>query len=445
MNEKMLVVGGGGREHAIAATLSRSGATIVAAMRNRNPGIAQLCHDHYLTKETDVESVVRYALEQKVEMAFIGPEAPLEVGLADALEREGVGCVGPSQAAARVETSKSFARDVMERHGVPGNIRFRSFEDASEAKRYLKDIDFEVAVKPVGLTGGKGVKIQGEHLATKSEVAGYIDEIFAKRIGGAGVVLEERLEGEEFTLQAFCDGKSVVPMPLVQDHKRAYEGDRGPNTGGMGAYSAGDHLLPFVTADDKDRATHIVQRMVQALAEEGCPYKGVIYGQFMLTREGPKVIEFNARFGDPEAMNVLTVLRSDLVRICRAICDGKLSQGLVDFQAKATVCKYVVPQGYGTEPLSGLPIHVDDDAIARLGAACYYANVDEVGGRILTGTSRAVGVVGVADTIEDAERTCEAALTHVEGDAIFVRHDIGKRELVQRRVDHMRQVREGST
>lgn len=444
MKEKVLVVGGGGREHAIAAALSRSGATVHAAMRNRNPGMVRICQDHYLTEETDVEKVVAYAKRTKVGLAFVGPEAPLEVGLADALEKEGIGCVGPSRAAARVETSKSFARDVMQRHGVPGNIRFQSFDDVAEAKGYLESIDFEVAVKPVGLTGGKGVKIEGEHLQGKREVADYIDEIFERRIGGAGVVLEERLAGEEFTLQAFCDGKRVVAMPLVQDHKRAYEGDRGPNTGGMGSYSAGDHLLPFVTSDERERATHIVRRMVQALADEGCPYRGVIYGQFMLTREGPKVIEFNARFGDPEAMNVLTILRSDLVKICHAVCDGTLSEGLVDFQAKATVCKYVVPQGYGTGSLSGLPISVDDDAIARLGAACYYANVDEVDGRMLTGTSRAVGVVGVADSIEEAERTCEAALTHVEGDAVFVRHDIGKRELVQRRVDHMRQVREGA-
>ncbi len=185
-----------------------------------------------------------------------------------------------------------------------------------------------------------------------------------------------------------------------------------------------------------------MQRTVEAMGEEGCPYRGVLYGQFMLTREGPKVIEFNARFGDPEAMNVLSMLQLDLVHICRASATGSYPRAWSPSCPKATVCKYVVPEGYGTEPKAGLPVHVDEKAIARLGAACYYAMVDEEDGRILTTTSRAVGVVGVADTIEEAEATCEAALTHVKGDAIFVRHDIGKRELVQRRVEHMRQVRE---
>jgi phosphoribosylamine---glycine ligase len=434
---RTLVVGGGGREHAIVKALERGGSDIYSAMRNRNPGIARSSKDLLLVKETDAPKVADFAVRCKVEMAVIGPEAPLEVGLVDLLESKGIPCVGPTKAAARIETSKTFAREVMRKHHVPGNLEFRSFDDPTTAKAFVKDMDMEVAVKPVGLTGGKGVKVQGEHLRTKGEICEYIDEIFEKRIGGAGVVLEEKAIGEEFTLQSFCDGRDIAPMPLVQDHKRAYEGDEGPNTGGMGSYSDADHLLPFVHRDEYEKAVDIVKKMISAMRDEGCPYRGVLYSQFMLTRNGPKVIEYNARFGDPEAMNVLTILSSDFTDVCRGIAGGHLNQVKASFQHKATVCKYVVPQGYGLESKAGLPIEVDEAAIERAGARLYYAMVDEVDGRILTTASRAVGVVGVDDTLEKAEEACERALRFVKGEAIYVRHDIGKKDIVQNRKDHM--------
>lgn len=438
---KVLVVGGGGREHAIAAALSRSGAELYSAMKNSNPGIARLSKEVRLVKETDVPKVVEFALSMGAELAVIGPESPLEVGLADALEAQGLGVVGPTQAAARLETSKTFARVVMRKYQVPGNLRFASFDNLADARKYVNDADIELAVKPVGLTGGKGVKVQGEQLRDKHETILYLEEIFDKNIGGAGVILEEKAVGEEFTLMAFCDGRNVVPMPLVQDHKRAYEGDLGPNTGGMGSYSAEDHLLPFVRPSDRDAALEIMRRTVAAMAEEGCPYRGVLYGQFMLTRDGPKVIEFNARFGDPEAMNVLSILSSNFLDICQAIAGGRLSGTRVEFARKATVCKYVVPEGYGTEPKADLPIHVDEAAIKNEGAMAYYAMVNEIDGRTFTSTSRAVGVVGIDDSIEKAEQACERALQHVRGDAIYVRHDIGTAALVRRRVEHMAQLR----
>ncbi len=437
---KVLVVGGGGREHALAAALHRSGAELYSAMRNNNPGIARLAREVRLVKETDVASIVEFSKAVAVEIAVMGPEAPLEAGLVDALEAKGIGCVGPTKAAARLETSKSFARELMQRNGVPGNLRFASFDDLKEAKRYVRDAGFELAIKPVGLTGGKGVKVQGEHLNTVQEADEYLEEIFSHGIGGGSVILEERAVGEEFTLQVFCDGRNVVPMPLVQDHKRAYEGDVGPNTGGMGAYSAEDHLLPFVTEPDRQAALDIIRRTVAAMAKEGHPYRGVLYGQFMLTRDGPRVIEFNARFGDPEAMNVLSILESPFLDVCQGIVDGSLSTN-VSFARKATVCKYVVPAGYGTAPQAGKLIEVDEAAVAKEGAAAYYAMVSEEGGKVFTTTSRAVGVVGIDDSIQAAEEACERALRHVRGEAIFVRHDIGKADLVNRRVEHMARIR----
>ena len=437
---KVLVVGGGGREHALVAALHRSGAELYSAMRNNNPGIARLAREVRLVKETDVAAIVEFATAATVEMAVMGPEAPLEAGLVDALQAEGIGCVGPTRAAARLETSKSFARELMQRNRVPGNLRFESFNDLKEAKRYVRDAEFELAIKPVGLTGGKGVKVQGEHLKTVQEADEYLEEIFDHSIGGGSVILEERAIGEEFTLQVFCDGRNVAPMPLVQDHKRAYEGDVGPNTGGMGSYSSEDHLLPFVTEPDRQAALDIIRRTVEAMAHEGHPYRGVLYGQFMLTRDGPRVIEFNARFGDPEAMNVMSILETPFLDVCKAIVDGSLAQN-VSFARKATVCKYVVPAGYGTKPQAGKVIEVDEKAISKEGARAYYAMVSEEQGRILTTTSRAVGVVGIDDSIQAAEEACERALRHVRGEAIFVRHDIGKAELVNRRVEHMAHIR----
>ena len=437
---KVLVVGGGGREHALAAALERSGAELYSAMRNNNPGIARLAKEVRLVRETDVSSTLEFARAAGVDIAVMGPEAPLEAGLVDALEAEGIGCVGPTKAAARLETSKSFARELMQRYGVPGNLRFASFDDLDEAKGYVREAGFELAIKPVGLTGGKGVKVQGEHLHDIKESEAYLEEIFGQGLGGGSVILEERAVGEEFTLQVFCDGRNVVPMPLVQDHKRAYEGDVGPNTGGMGSYSAEDHLLPFVSESDKEAALDILRRTVEAIAQEGHPYRGVLYGQFMLTRDGPRVIEFNARFGDPEAMNVLSILETPFLEVCEGIVDGSLSPN-VSFARKATVCKYVVPAGYGTAPQSGKPIEVDEEAVAREGARLYYAMVDGEAGRVVTTTSRALGVVGIDDSIQEAEEACERALRHVRGEAIFVRHDIGKAELVNRRVEHMARLR----
>lgn len=437
---KVLTVGGGGRELAAVEALYRSGSEIYSVMKNANPGIIERSKDHLLCDEKDVDRVVAYAKEKGVELAFIGPEAPLGVGIVDALEAAGIRCASPTRAAARIETSKSFMRDLVKRHGIAGNLGYASFDNAADAEAYLRTVDHEIVVKPVGLTGGKGVKVQGEHLHGFDETMDYIREIFDENIGGAGVILEERAVGEEFTQMVFSDGTRIVPMPLVQDHKRAYEGDVGPNTGGMGSYTDADHLLPFVNSDERAEAVAIVQSIIDALAAEGCPYRGVMYGQFMLTANGPKIIEINARFGDPEAMNVLTILESNFEDVCWRMATGTLDCE-VRFANRATVCKYVVPRGYGVKSEPGHEISVDEEAVRDCGAVAYYANVDMKDGRLVTGTSRSIGVVGVGDTIEEAESNCEKALKYVKCDAIAIRHDIGTRQLVQRRVDHMKALR----
>ncbi len=420
--------------------LFRSGSEIYSVMKNANPGIISRSKDHLLCDEKDIGRVCAYAKEKGVELAFIGPEAPLEAGIVDALEAIGVKCAAPTKAAARIETSKTFMRELVDKHGIGGNLGFAHFDNAEDAEAYLKTIDHEIVVKPVGLTGGKGVKVQGEHLHSFEDTMEYIREIFDNNIGGAGVILEEKAVGEEFTQMVFVDGKHIVPLPLVQDHKRAYEGDVGPNTGGMGSYTDADHLLPFINASERKDALAILQQIVDAMAEEGCPYHGTMYGQFMLTVNGPKIIEINARFGDPEAMNVLSILESSFEDICMKMASGTLDGDAV-FAKKATVCKYVVPRGYGTKSEAGHEISVDEEAVRKAGAVVYYANVDMKDGKLVTGTSRSLGIVGIADTLEEAEAGCEAALKSVRCDAMAVRHDIGTRALVQRRVDHMKELR----
>ena len=436
---KVLTVGGGGREHAAVEAFYRSGAEIYAVMKNANPGIIARSKNYKLTDEKNVKAVCDYALECNVELAFVGPEAPLEVGIVDALEKIGVKCASPTKAAARIETSKTFMRELLDKHKIKGNLGFASFDNAKDTEEHIRNVKYDIVVKPVGLTGGKGVKVQGEHLHSFEDIMQYVNEIFDNNIGGAGVIIEEKAVGEEFTQMVFCDGVNISPMPLVQDHKRAYEGDVGPNTGGMGSYTDADHLLPFVTASERNEALSIVQDIVDALRKEGCTYRGPMYGQFMLTVNGPKLIEINARFGDPEAMNVLPILKTNFTDVCMAMATGTLKD--TDFEKKATVCKYVVPEGYGVKSKAGLPISVDEEGVKKCGSVVYYANVDIVNEKLVTGTSRSVGVVGMDDDIEKAESNCEAALKFVKGDAIFVRHDIGKRELVQRRVEHMKEIR----
>ena len=423
MAETVLLVGGGGREHAIARALAASEAILYGCASNRNPGIAELTAEFKTLDETHPNAVVDYATEIDATLAVIGPEAPLAAGVTDALDKAGVYAFGPYESEARIETDKAFQRRFMDKKDIPGCPDFSTFDDMEMACEYIDSYDGHLAIKPAGLTGGKGVRVTGDQI-TKAEAKEYLRESDYNR-----VVLEERLVGEEFTVQAFVANGEYRVSPAVQDHKRAYEGDSGPNTGGMGSYSADENTLPFMNEADYDKAVSIIEKTVEAL--DG--YKGVLYGQFMLTADGVRVVEFNARFGDPEAMNTLPVLETSLIDVLVAARDGE-SLPELEFEPQATVCKYAVPAGYPTDPKAGTLVEIDEDSAGD--ALLFYASVDDRADGVYTTTSRSFAVVGCADTIEEAEEIAEDALS-AAGEELHIRHDIGTADLVQRRIDHV--------
>ncbi|WP_338738520.1 phosphoribosylamine--glycine ligase [Haloplanus salilacus] len=435
MPERVLLVGGGGREHAIARAVAPD-CSLYACASNRNPGIADLAAETRSIDETDADEIVAFAEDVDATLAVIGPESALAAGVADALEDAGVYAFGPGADAARIETDKAYQRRFMREEGIPGCPDFETFDDMDAACAYIDDYDGDLAVKPAGLTGGKGVRVIGDQV-TEAEAKAYLRDSDYDR-----VVLEERLVGEEFTVQAFVSDGEVRVTPAVQDHKRAYEGDEGPNTGGMGSYSDAGPALPFMDEVDYDAAVEVLEATVDALPD----YEGVLYGQFMLTADGVRVVEFNARFGDPEAMNTLPVMETPFLDVLTAARDGDTLPDL-SFAPRATVCKYAVPAGYPTDPEAGSRIEVDEESVARAAegsggdALLFYASVDARDDGLYTTTSRAFAVVGIADTIAAAEDIAEDALS-AAGDGLRVRHDVGTQSLVQRRIDHVEDLRD---
>ena len=437
---KVLVVGGGAREHAICVAVAKSkNAELYSIMKNLNPGIAKISVDYLKIDEKDIDNVLKYAKEKNIQIAIIGPEAPLEKGIVNELNKIGINCCSPTKEAARIETDKEWMRNLLKKYKITGQLKCETFKEIKKAKNFIEKFDCDVAIKPIGLTGGKGVKVSGDHFNGINEALEYVKEILENKIGGqAKVLIEEKAIGEEFTLQAFSDGKTILPLHAVQDHKRLLPDDKGPNTGGMGSYSCNNGLLPFLSKSDFEEGANILQKIVEALNKEDCSYIGPIYGQFMLTVNGPKIIEINARFGDPEAMNVLPLLETDFLSLCRAMVEGNLSGKKIKLNKKATVCKYVVPEGYGIKSMVGERIHVDEEKIENLGSLLFYASVNKDNDFIKTTSSRSLAVVGIADNLSEAEDICEKSLDFVKGNHIFIRHDIGKDSLIEKRITHMK-------
>jgi phosphoribosylamine--glycine ligase len=438
MSETILIVGSGAREHAIAVALARSPQQpkLVCFSGVRNPGIVALCSAYGIGSITDSAAVVAFAREQHATMAVLGPEAPLAAGVADALWAAKVPVVGPTQSLARIESSKGFARELLAKYKIPGNPFFQRFASLDGLEEVLGRYANQHVIKDDGLAGGKGVKVCGDHLLSLEDSLAFCRKLVAH---GHPFVVEEKVEGEEFSLMSFCDGNTLQHMPAVQDHKRAYEGDKGPNTGGMGTYTDANHKLPFLGDADIAAAREINQRVAEALVEEcGAPYQGILYGGFMATKDGVKLIEYNARFGDPESLNLLTLLETDFVAICRAIVDRTLADFVVTFSPKASVCKYVVPEGYPDNPRKGDVVALPAELPA--GVTMFLSGVDVTDGALIATGSRTVAVVGTAATIGEAEALCERVVRQIPG-PFFHRTDIGTKPAIAQRVEHMKAVR----
>jgi phosphoribosylamine---glycine ligase len=439
---KILIIGKSGRLDAIASALasSRYRPSLFILSEVNNPGLAEKATVQ-IGKTDDLATIEEVALQFRPDWAIIGPEEPLAVGAVDKLRELGIPAVGPSQLLAQLESSKAFTRELLRKHEIPGNPEHRVFQTMDGIRDYLETLGSFV-VKPDGLTGGKGVQVFGEHLHSITEALAYCGELFAS--AQPAVIIEERLEGEEFSLQSLYDGKNIVHTIPVQDHKRARDGDTGPNTGGMGSYSCADHSLPFLSRADIREAAEINRRVGEAVSREiGEEYKGVLYGGFMLTKAGVRVIEYNARFGDPEVMNVLPLMEADFIDVCEAIIGGTLDQLSVRFRRQATVCKYIVPESYPEKSKGDQEIRID--ALRKLPEyggrlRVYYGAVREVAGKLLLTGSRAIALVGIGDTLFEAERTAERAASLVEG-PVYHRRDIGTNELIQKRLDHIAHVK----
>ena len=420
---QVLVIGGGGREHTLVWKLAQSKKVTKLYAAPGNPGMKDLaeCVDLDIA---DLDGLADWAEKHAIDLTVVGPEAPLVAGIVDVFKARGLTIFGPSAKAAEIEGSKIFSKELMEKYGVPTAF-FKVCDNLADARAFVEEKGAPIVIKADGLAAGKGVVVA----MTRDEALAALDEMMgAHKFGSAGnrVVIEEFMEGEEASLLAFTDGKTIVPMLAAQDHKRVNDGDQGPKTGGMGAYCP----APVMTDALKEKTVKEVLRpIVDALAKEGRPYSGCLYAGLMIKGDSVKVVEFNARFGDPETQVVLPLLKSDLAEIMVACANGTLTPDLVEWSDKAAVCVVMASGGYPASYKKGIPItglkaaNVMDDVVV------FHAGTREEDGKILTNGGRVLGVTAVADDIPSAQQKAYDAVDKIHFDGAHYRQDIAWRAL----------------
>lgn len=439
---RILLIGNDARGHAIAEAINRSPNSheLHAAMVSVNPGIANLCGDWILklssyTEKKDHQKIVIYCWDYQIECVIISPEGPLVSGIVDFLEKNDIPCIGPNKAAALIEGSKIRLMDLMRDHSIDGLPDYRVATDQKELLQHMSYFisnGKQIVIKKDGLCGGKGVMVQGPHFQTYERGMEISEEI----IGSDGkVLITEKFIGPEFSLMAFVDANSVSFMPPVRDHKPRFNNDEGPNTGSMGSESYADHSMPFLNDEDMKQSKKILSDIVSALKSEGIVYSGILYLSLIKTINGIKVIETNARFGDPEAINVLSLLKTDFVLICQAIIDNKLSELDIVFEEKATVCVYIVPEGYANPSAVKPEGQSDEIIIGDIGTAVLYHSADfEKDGKLHMTSSRCLALLGKEDTVEEARLIAMSAAEEIGG-CVDYRSDIGSSQLIQKDID----------
>jgi len=422
---KILVVGGGGREHALCWKIAQSPLVgkIYAAPGNGGTDLEDKTVNVDI-QATEIDKLVQFAKTEKIDLTVVGPEDPLSMGIVDAFEKEGLKAFGPNKAAAQLEASKAFAKEIMIEAGIP-TAAYGEFSDLDSAKDYVNKQGTPIVVKADGLAAGKGVTVA----KTLKEAMDALEEIFVDNaFGSAGnkVVIEEFLDGEEASYLAFTDGKTVLPMVSSQDHKPAYDNDEGPNTGGMGAYSP----APVVTDEIFDYATNsIAYPLIKTMAAKGITFKGIIYAGLMITSKGPKVLEFNARFGDPETQPVLTRLRSDIVPVFMSCIDQTLEKTEIEWDENPTVCVVMASGGYPKSYKKGYPIKGIKDADALDGVKVFHAGTATSEGKTVNTGGRVLGVTACGSGLEDTIRLAYEAVNRISWQDVHYRKDIGAKAL----------------
>ena len=417
---KVLVIGSGGREHALVWKISQSPMVDKIYCAPGNAGIAQLA-ECVAIKAEDLDGLLDFALQNEIGLTVVGPEVPLTMGVVDKFQEKGLKIFGPSGRAAEIEGSKTFAKDLMAKYGIP-TAKYGAFTDAEKAKAFLAEVGLPCVVKADGLAAGKGVLI----CETKEEAETAVDDILVdNKFGNAGsrVVVEEFLTGQEVSMLAFSDGKTIVPMVSSQDHKRIWDGDKGLNTGGMGAYSP----APVYTPDVHEIVVpQVLEATIKAMEQEGRPFAGILYAGLMLTADGPKVLEFNARFGDPETQAVLPRLKSDLVEIFLAIIDGRLNEMNIEWYEEAAVCVVMASGGYPETSDKGRVITGMKEA-EETGTIVFHAGTKEIDGNIVTNGGRVLAISALGKDIAEAIANAYKGVEKVKFENMQYRTDIGKK------------------
>jgi phosphoribosylamine--glycine ligase len=438
--KRVLVVGSWAKEEITVEHIkATSEAEVFVYMDTSNPGLRRRADGHRVGPLSDVPAIASWAHECSADLVLVTTASPLAHGLVDLLDEQGVAAFGPPRSVARLESDKAFTRDLVRRCRPEAVPAYRVFEDAPSAIRYAAELDWRVAVKPIGLTDGLGVKVWGDQLHDEADVRGWIEEIGRRGLGGSSrLIVEERLEGEEFTLQALVHGDRLVPTPAVQDFKKLLPWEEGPNTASMGSYSAPGPLLPFMSPAHYDVALDIMRATLVAAREEtGVACRGFLYGQFMLTPRGVRLVEYNFRPGDPEWMNTMATLRSPLLGAIVDLMEG--GEPSPDFEPQATVCKYIVPEGYPETLGLELRVEFDLEAVRQTGTRFYYSAGENETGGLDVGSERGIAFIARAESVAEAHERVEAAIARVSG-AFFHRADIGTRELIVSKIERMKRL-----
>jgi len=421
---RILVIGSGGREHALVWKIAQSKLVDKVFCAPGNAGISQLaeCID---LKADDIFGLLEFARKEKIDLTVVGPEVALSLGIVDEFEKAGLKIFGPNKKAANLEASKIFSKELMAKYKVP-TANFKIFDSADEAKKYIERIGAPCVVKADGLAAGKGVVVAKNVDEAKNAVTSMMqDEVFGD--AGKKIIIEECLSGEEASILVITDSREVVALASAQDHKRVFDNDQGPNTGGMGAYSP----APIVTADIlKEIMQKIVYRSIDGLVKEGIDYRGVLYAGVMLTKDGPKTLEFNARFGDPETEAILPRLKSDLVEVMLATIEGKLSRvRTLEWDSRACVCVVCASRGYPGNYAKDKEISGLDQAAKLDDLVIFHAGTKKAGNKILTSGGRVLGVTGLGATIKDAISKTYAGVNKINFEGMHFRKDIGRKAL----------------